>query len=150
HSDMFTYKGETYFTYHAQTRGAAWAEALGTPGSTQGYRSVHIDKLEFNDDGTIKPVQGTRAGVQQVENFDPYRTFEAETLAWQRRVTVTKTDAASIEFPDHNGAGNTVLSSVDAGDFVGISGVDFGAGADTVHARVKPLAAGGSIQVRLD
>ena len=94
HSDMFTYKGETYFTYHAQTRGAAWAAALGTPGSTQGYRSVHIDKLEFNEDGTIKPVTGTRAGVSQVESFDPYRTFEAETLAWQLGLTTVSTDEA--------------------------------------------------------
>ncbi|WP_417509027.1 family 43 glycosylhydrolase [Microbacterium sp.] len=150
HSDMFTYKGETYFTYHAQTRGAAWAAALGTPGATQGYRSVHIDKMEFNDDGTIKPIEGTRAGVEQVEDFNPYRTFEAETLAWQKGVSVTETDAASVEFPEHNGGGNMVLSSVDDGDFAGISGVDFGTGARTVTARVKPLVKGGSIQVRLD
>ena len=32
----------------------------------------------------------------------------------------------------------------------GIAGVDFGAGAKSVSARVKPLVAGGSIQVRLD
>ena len=150
HSDMFTFKGETYFTYHAQTRGAAWAAALGTPGSTQGYRSVHIDKLEFNADGTIKPIVGTRAGVKQVEAFNPYRTFEAETLAWQLGVKTAKTEAASVEFPEHNGGGNMVLSSIDDGDFAGIAGVDFGAGAKSVSARVKPLVAGGSIQVRLD
>jgi len=150
HSDMFTYKGETYFTYHAQTRGAAWAAALGTPGATQGYRSVHIDKLEFNDDGTIKPITGTRAGVDQVESFDPYRTFEAETLAWQLGISTATTDVASVEFPEHNGSGNMVLSSIDDGDFSAISGVDFGAGAKTVSAKVKPLVAGGSIQVRLD
>ncbi|MGW9628256.1 family 43 glycosylhydrolase [Microbacterium sp. NPDC055521] len=150
HSDMFTYKGETYFTYHAQTRGAAWAAAFGSPGATQGYRSVHIDKLEFNADGTIKPVKGTRAGVEQVEAFDPYRTFEAETLAWQLGITTAKTEAASVEFPEHNGGGNLVVSSIDEGDFTGISGVDFGAGAKTVSARVKPLSEGSSIQVRLD
>lgn len=150
HSDMFNYKGQSYLTYHAQTRGAAWAAALGTPGATQGYRSVHIDKLEFNADGTIKPVTGTRAGVEQVEAFNPYRTFEAETLAWQLGVKTTKTEAPSVEFPDHNGAGNLVLAGLNHGDFTGISGVDFGAGATTVSARVKPLVAGGTIQVRLD
>lgn len=150
HSDMFTFKGETYFTYHAQTRGAAWAAALGTPGSTQGYRSVHIDKLEFNEDGTIKPVTGTRAGVEQVESFDPYRTFEAETLAWQLGITTASTDAASVEFPEHNGAGNLKLAGIDDGDFTGIAGVDFGSGARSVSATVRPLVEGGSIQVRLD
>ncbi|MFJ4046199.1 family 43 glycosylhydrolase [Microbacterium sp. NPDC089987] len=150
HSDMFTYKGETYFTYHTQTRGAAWAAAFGSPGATQGYRSVHIDKLEFNADGTIKPVKGTRQGVEQVEAFNPYRTFEAETLAWQLGITTVKTEAASVEFPEHNGGGNLVVSSIDDGDFTGISGVDFGAGAKTVSARVKPLTEGSSVQVRLD
>lgn len=150
HSDMFTYKGETYFTYHTQTRGAAWAAALGTPGATQGYRSVHIDKLGFNDDGTIRQVVGTREGVSQVEAFDPYRTFEAETLAWQLGLTTAPTDAPSAEFPEHNGGGNMVLANVDHGDFAALSGVDFGAGAASVSARVKPLAEGATIQVRLD
>lgn len=150
HSDMFTFKGETFFTYHAQTRGAAWAAALGTPGSTQGYRSVHIDKLEFNEDGTIKPIQGTRAGVDQVEAFDPYRTFEAETLAWQLGIKTETIDTASVEFAEHNGGGNMVLAGVDDGDFTGIAGVDFGDGAQMVSARVKPLVDGASIQVRLD
>src|SRR6218665_2226519 len=139
HSDMFTYKGESYFTYHTQTRGAAWAAALGTPGTTQGYRSVHIDKPAFNADGTIKPIVGTRAGVEQVESFDPYRTFEAETLAWQLGISTAKTDVASVEVPEHNGSGNMVLSGVDDGDFAAVAGVDFGAGASTVSARVKPL-----------
>ncbi|MGX9346395.1 family 43 glycosylhydrolase [Microbacterium sp. KNMS] len=150
HSDMFTFKGETYLTYHAQTRGAAWAAALGTPGATQGYRSVHIDKLEFNEDGTIKPVQGTRAGVDQVESFDPYRTFEAETLAWQLGISTEQADAPSVEFPEHNGGGNMLLADVNDGDFAAVAGVDFGDGAKTVSARVKPLVEGASVQVRLD
>lgn len=150
HSDMFTYKGETYFTYHAQTRGAAWAQALGTSGQTQGYRSVHIDKLEFNADGTIKPIVGTRAGVAQVEDFDPYRTFEAETLAWQLGVKTTATTEPSVEFPEHNGNGNMALSGIDDGDFAALSQVAFGEGAATVSARVKPLVEGASVQVRLD
>src|SRR5690606_615023 len=137
-------------TYHAQTRGAAWAEALGTPGATQGYRSVHIDKLEFNEDGTIKPVAGTRAGVEQVERCDPYRTFEAERLAWQLGLSMDKTEVDSAEFPEHNGSGSLVLSSVDDGDFAGSAGVDFGTGAKSVSAKVKPLVEGASIQVRLD
>lgn len=150
HSDMFTYKGETYFTYHAQTRGAAWAQALGTPGQTQGYRSVHIDKLDFNADGTIKPIVGTRQGVAQIEDFDPYRAFEAETLAWQLGVKTVPTTEASVEFPEHNGSGNMALSSLDDGDFAALSQVAFGDGAKSVSARVKPLVEGASIQVRLD
>ena len=150
HSDMFNYKGKAYFTYHAQTVGAAWAKALGTEGATQGYRSVHIDEMQFNEDGTIKPITGTNKGVDQVQNFDPYRTFEAETLAWQLGLKTAQTAEASAEFPEHNEGGNMVLSSIDAGDFSGISKVDFGKGAKKFSAKVKPLLEGGTIEVRLD
>lgn len=149
HSDMFEYKGKTYFTYHTQVAGLAWGRALNS-GRVVNYRSVHLDELEFNADGTIKEVVGTNAGVDQIQNFDPYRTFEAETLAWQLGVRTEAVDTPAVEFPDHNGAGNTALTSIDDGDFTGISQADFGDGAATVTARVKPLVEGGSIEVRLD
>ncbi|UOE44017.1 carbohydrate binding domain-containing protein [Agromyces larvae] len=149
HSDMFEYQGKTYFTYHTQVAGLAWGKALNN-GQVVNYRSVHLDELEFNDDGTIKEVVGTNAGVDQIKDFDPYRTFEAETLAWQLGVRTEGIDTPAVEFPKHNGDGNTVLTNIDDGDFTGISQADFADGAATVTARVKPLVAGGSIEVRLD
>lgn len=149
HSDMFEYKGKTYFTYHTQVAGLAWGQALND-NKVVNYRSVHVDEMHFNADGTIKEIEGTRAGVDQIKDFDPFRTFEAETLAWQLGVRTEEIDTPAVEFSEHNGDGNTVLSSIDAGDFTGISQVDFGAGAAKVTARVKPLVDGASIEVRLD
>ncbi|MBD3940462.1 carbohydrate-binding protein [Microbacterium sp. NEAU-LLC] len=149
HSDMFEYKGKTYFAYHTQVAGLEWGRELNG-GRVVNYRSVHLDELEFNEDGTIKEVVGTNAGVDQIQNFDPYRTFEAETLAWQLGVRTEGVDAPAVEFPEHNGGGNTVLTNIDDGDFTGISQADFADGAATVTARVKPLVEGGSIEVRLD
>ena len=149
HSDVFNYQGKTYFTYHTQTMGLAWGDELNN-GNVVNYRSVHLDEVEFNEDGTIKEVEGTNAGVEQIKDFDPYRTFEAETLAWQLGVRTEQVDTASVEFPEHNDNGNTVLTKIDDGDFTGISSVDFGDGAAEVTARVKPLVQGATIEVRLD
>ena len=149
HSDIFEFKGKTYFTYHTQVAGLAWGRALND-NRVVNYRSVHLDEVHFNEDGTIKEVEGTNAGVDQIKDFDPYREFEAETMAWQLGVRTEGIDTPAGEFAKHNGDGNTVLTNIDDGDFTGISQVDFGDGAATVTARVKSLVEGTSIDVRLD
>ncbi len=149
HSDIFSYRGKDYFAYHTQTRGIAWGDALND-GRTVNFRSVHLDEISFNEDGTIREVEGTRSGVEQIQDFDPFRTFEAETLAWQSGIATLPSDRESVEFPQHNGAGNTVLTQIDDGDFAGLSSVALGARAERVRASVKPLTTGGQIEVRLD
>lgn len=149
HSDIFTYKGKDYFTYHTQVQGIEWGKALND-GRTVNYRSVHLDEINFAEDGTIEEVVGTKAGVEQIKNFDPYRTFEAETLAWQLGVRTAPLSSPAVEFPEHNGNGNMVLTNIDDGDFTGISQVDFGNGAKALTAKVKPMTDGVSMEVRLD
>src|SRR5699024_3099538 len=114
HSDLFEYKGKTYFTYHTQVMGLEWGKELNN-GEVVNYRSVHLDEVNFNEDGTIQEVEGTTAGVDQIKDFDPYRTFESETLAWQLGVRTAEVDTPSVEFPEHNGNGNTVLTKIDDG-----------------------------------
>ncbi|NUT48650.1 MAG: family 43 glycosylhydrolase [Saccharothrix sp.] len=138
HQSVFELGGQHYFTYHAQT-----LNRRITGGATQGLRSPHIAKLEFNPDGTIKEVLGTFDGVEQIRDLDPYRVVEAETIAWQQGLA-TKRLTAPNDLP------NLALHDVDDGDWTSLSSADFGAGATGVSARVKPLVAGGSIQVRLD
>ncbi|MEU4449581.1 family 43 glycosylhydrolase [Actinosynnema sp. NPDC050801] len=138
HQSVFELNGEHYFTYHAQT-----LNRRITGGATQGFRSPHIAKLEFNPDGTIKEVLGTFDGVEQIRHLDPYRVIEAETIAWQQGLA-TKRLTAPNDVP------NLALHDVDDGDWTSLSSVDFGTGATGVAARVKPLTAGTSVQVRLD
>ncbi|MFD7660319.1 carbohydrate-binding protein, partial [Actinosynnema sp. NPDC059797] len=135
---VFELGGEHYFTYHAQT-----VNRRITGGATQGFRSPHIAKLEFNPDGTIKEVLGTFDGVEQLRRLDPYRVIEAETIAWQQGLA-TKRLTAPNDVPD------LALHDVDAGDWTSLSSADFGSGATGVSARVKPLVAGASVEVRLD
>ncbi|MBM0224569.1 MULTISPECIES: family 43 glycosylhydrolase [Micromonospora] len=144
HQSVFEFEGKYYFTYHAPT-----LNKRINGNTTQGYRSPHIQELTFNPDGTIQQVVGDYAGVDQVRNFNPYRVFEAETLGWSKGIATGKVDGASAEFG--TAAPNLVVRDIDEGDWTALSAVDFGAdGAASVTAKVRALAAGGSIEVRLD
>ena len=144
HQSVFEFGGKYYFTYHAPT-----LNKRINGNTTQGYRSPHIQELTFNPDGTIQQVVGTYAGVDQVRDFDPYRVFEAETFGWSKGVATTKVDGSSAQFG--GAAPNLVVRDIDNGDWTALSSVNFGDdGAQSLTARVRALAAGGQIQVRLD
>ena len=144
HQSVFEFEGKYYFTYHAPT-----LNKRINGDTTQGYRSPHIEELQFNADGTIQQVVGTYAGPDQVKNFDPYRVLEAETIAWQQGLTTKAVESASAQFGE--AAPNLVLHDIDAGDWTSLSAVDFGAtGAAGVSAKVLPLVEGAEIEVRLD
>ncbi|MBE7702044.1 family 43 glycosylhydrolase [Oerskovia sp. Sa1BUA8] len=143
HQSVFELDGKYYFTYHAPTLNKRINGDV-----TQGYRSTHLQELTFNADGTIQQVVGDFAGVDQVKNLDPYQTLEAETFAWQQGLATKKVGTGSAQFGDD--APHLVVHDVDDGDWSALSAVDFGAGAASVTARVKPLVAGASIDVRLD
>ncbi|MFI7081948.1 carbohydrate binding domain-containing protein [Micromonospora sp. NPDC049903] len=142
HQSAFEYEGKYYFTYHGPT-----LNKRINGNTTQGYRSPHIQELSFNADGTIRQVVGDYAGVDQVRDFDPYRVFEAETFGWSKGIATAKIDGGSAQFGD--AAPNLVVRDIDNGDWTALSSVDFGAGAKSLTAKVRPLVAGGSIQLRL-
>ena len=143
HQSVFELGGEFYFTHHAPT-----LNKRINGDRTQGYRSPHIEKLQFNADGTIQQVVGTYAGVEQIKDLDPYRAIEAETIAWRQGLTTVAVDRPSAEFGED--APNLALTDIDAGDWTSLSSVDFGeTGAASITAAVRPLAAGSSIEVRL-
>ncbi|MDR7188451.1 arabinoxylan arabinofuranohydrolase [Microbacterium sp. BE35] len=144
HQSVFEFEGKYYFTYHAPT-----LNKRVNGNTTQGYRSPHIQELTFNEDGTAKQVVGDYAGVAQVKDFDPFRTFEAETLGWSKGIATQKVDGGSPQFGA--AAPNLVVKDIDNGDWTALSSVAFGdAGAASVTVKVKPLQSGGSINVRTD
>jgi len=58
HQSIVNYKGKWYFVYHnggIQTEGGSF------------HRSVCIDYLDYNEDGTLKRVRMTSEGVDKVE-----------------------------------------------------------------------------------
>ena len=132
HHALFEFNGTTYITYHAQTLG----KALGIE---KGYRSTHINEVEYYEDGSIKPIDADMEGVSQLKAFSPYSEAAGTTIGWNSGIA-----------PRDLGGNNMVLSSINNGDWVAIGGVDFGEnGAETFEAEIAGLA-GGSIELRLD
>ena len=132
HHALFEFNGTTYITYHAQTLG----KALGIE---KGYRSTHINEVEYYEDGSIKPIDADMKGVSQLKAFSPYSEVAGTTIGWNSGIA-----------PRDLGDNNMVLSSINNGDWVAIGGVDFGEnGAETFEAEIAGLA-GGSIELRLD
>ena len=63
HSGMVHYQGKDYFFYHT-----GWA-----PKGGGGFnRSMAVEEMHFNDDGTIKPITATHKGVKALRTMSPY------------------------------------------------------------------------------
>ncbi len=126
HPGVVDYKGRTYLFYH---NGAL-------PGGGGFTRSVCVDELAFEKDGSIRPMNMTKEGVAPVARLNPYVRTEAETIAWASGVE-------TLPAPE----GGMQVTDIDEGDWVKVRNVDFGRGAKGFAARVS---GSGSIEVRLD
>ncbi|MBB5211078.1 glycoside hydrolase family 43 protein [Microbulbifer hydrolyticus] len=69
HPGIVEYKDQWYFFYHD-----AKLSIDGLPGA-MGRRSVAVEYLHYNDDGTIKPITQTKEGISVAP--DPSKTFQA-------------------------------------------------------------------------
>lgn len=57
HPGVIDYKGKSYLFYHNSTL------SLDGYGPATGRRSICVDEMHYNEDGTIRPVIQTRAGI---------------------------------------------------------------------------------------
>ncbi|WP_447007233.1 carbohydrate-binding protein [Saccharothrix isguenensis] len=138
HQSVFELDGEHYFTYHAQT-----LNRRTTGGATQGFRSPHIAKLEFNPDGTVQEVLGTFDGVEQIRHLAP---LPGDRGGDHRLAAGTGHQAAHrAERRAGPGPARRRQRRLDVAVVGGLR-----RRASGVSARVKPLTAGTSVQVRLD
>lgn len=120
HHAIFEFKGKYYITYHA----LVLQNAMGL--KDNGYRSTNIDLIPVNTStGVISQAKGTLAGVPQVCSHNPFVKTQAETMAWQGGI--------NTEF----GGDGMLVSSIDKGDWIGLSQVDFGSGASKFTACVS-------------
>lgn len=132
HHAIFEFKGEWYITYHAMVL----QSSMGISG---GYRSSHIDYIPVNtSNGTIAQATGTTAGVKQVVYLNPFERTEAETMAWMGGI--------NTEY----GGSNMIVNDIHKGDWIGLSGVDFGTGASAFSAKVSSSAGGVAIKICKD
>jgi arabinoxylan arabinofuranohydrolase len=133
HHTFFTYQGQWYCVYH--NRYQAGIDEV----STTEHRNICLDKMEYNPDGTIKPIVPTIDGLTQLKYLNPFERVEAETIAQQSGI---KTETCS--------EGGMNVTSIENGDWIRLRGVDFGKDANSFGARVASTHFSGSIELRLD
>ena len=116
HHTIITFYDKQYIFYHAEyLNKKMYGEMLG-------YRTTHVNELPM-EDGLFGDAVGNLAGVEQLSYVDAFSENKASLLAWQ--------GGASFE---GSGETNVKLSS---GDWLGVSGVDFKDGADSVKITAK-------------
>ena len=112
-------------------------------------RSVSVAELHYNQDGTIQEVPYFLDNeLKQIKPFDPFRRVEAETMAWGYGLKTSRTDDILDE--DGRTMPNLYVHDTDNGEYIKVSGVDFGLkGAKKVQVSVGSDGLG-CIEVHLD
>ncbi|MBR5363061.1 MAG: family 43 glycosylhydrolase [Oscillospiraceae bacterium] len=129
HPSIIDYKGHSYFTYHTGT----------LPGGSGFDRSMCIEEMYYDADGRIKEISRTDNGPKQIESLNPYQRNEAETICWEEGV---ETENCS--------AGGRNVCDMQNGEYIKVSGVDFGAGAQKFKVSASSALNGGTLELHLD
>jgi beta-xylosidase len=74
HPGIVDFKGNTYFFYHN----------AALPGGSGFTRSVAVEQMSFNQDGSIKQMEMTDGISESLGMLNPYIKNEAETIAWSK------------------------------------------------------------------
>ncbi len=148
HPGIIDYKGNTYvfgFNY-----------AIMKQAMSKHYerRSVCVEKLTFNNDGTIQklPFWTVTSGATQISPLNPYVRVEAETMAYSEGLKTTKSPIWEHDNIWNRGkkmGDMNFVTSIHNGDCIKIQGVDFSKGASTVDVCVASLR-GGKIEIHAD
>ncbi len=136
HHAIVSYLGNWYIAYH--NRAVAVQNGLSNNDAVY-KRSLCLDAINYNADGSIQQVTATTNGLPQLKNLDPFNRVEAETIAQQSGI---KTEVCA--------EGGLNVTSITNGSWIRIRGVNFGAGATAFFARVASAGGGGNIELRLD
>lgn len=136
HHSIVSYLGNWYIVYH--NRAAALANGLSN-GDAVYKRSLCLDAINYNAEGSIQQTTPTTDGLAQLKNLDPFKRVEAETIARQSGI---KTEVCT--------EGGLNVTSITNGSWIRVRGVDFRSGAVAFYARVASAGNGGNIELRLD
>ena len=131
HPGVIDFKGKTYFFYH---NGAL-------PGGGGFNRSVCVEELVFNKDGSISQLSMTDGIKKGITTINPYVKNEAETIAWSEGFKSSQNKEVGV-----------FVTAQQDGAFIKVRDVDFReTGANKFIARIGTTHnAPVSMEVRLD
>ena len=148
HHGIAEFKGHTYVVYHDRriAKGYNGLERIpaddGQPNPNEGYhRSVSVDEMFYNSDGTIKQVVCTNDGPKQIENFDPYDWYPALTSSKQKGIR------SRSNFVQGQKAEHVLLPLSSKESWIRVSGVDFGTAATGFTVEAASIADGNKIEI---
>lgn len=136
HHSMIQFKDKWYIFYHA----FLLQDANNIKG---GYRSTNADEVMINSDGSIQSINGTRTGVKQITNFNPYEKVLATTMSRNAGISVIEEEKKSFKDPQI-----VSLGDIEDGDWIKVSGVDFGEQSPKTFT-IKYSSEGGSGAVKV-
>jgi hypothetical protein len=149
HHGIAEFKGHSYVVYHDRriAKGHNGLEVIpaddGKPNPNEGYhRSVSVDEMFYNDDGTIKTVTVTNEGPKQIENFDPYDWYPALTSSKQKGIR------SRSNFVQGKKAEHVLIPLSSKESWIRVSGVDFGTAATGFTVEASSAADGNKIEIR--
>lgn len=120
HPGVIDFKGKTYFFYH---NGAL-------PGGGGFTRSVAVQELKFNNDGSIPAMKMTSGITKAIATLNPYELTQAETISWSEQVKSYQNDKVGVFIKAKKDGAYSSVKNVDFGP-VGAS--SFFARAGTTH-----------------
>lgn len=133
HPGIIDYKGNSYIF------GFNWALHWSKESTLCERRSVCVDKMTYNEDGTIQLLpHWSTSGVEPVGTLNPYTRVEAETIAFSEGL---KTERDS--------KGGIYVTSVHNDDYIKVRAVNFNKGAKSFEISAAS-SNGGKIEIRLD
>jgi hypothetical protein len=120
HPGVIDFRGKTYFFYH---NGAL-------PGGSGFTRSVSLEELTFNKDGSISPFKMTNGITKAIATVNPYSFNQAEMIAWSENVKSYQNKEAGVFIKAKK---NGAYSSVKNVDFRKKGAAAFSARVGTTH-----------------
>lgn len=133
HPGIIDYKGNTYvfgFNY-----ALLWAKVF----TKHERRSVCLEKMNFNEDGTIQKLpHWSTQGTKQIKTLNLYKRTEAETISWSEGLKTQRDSKTGM-----------YVTEINNNDYLIVKGVDFGKGANAIDVSCTSLV-GGKIEIRLD
>lgn len=132
HPGVIDYKGKTYFFFHNGD----------LPGGGGFTRSVCVQELTFNPDGSIPQLKMSKEAIKKgLQPLNPYVKNEAETIAWSEGVKSSFNKQVGVFITAKQDGAYTKVKDVDFRDH----------GASKLLARLGTTHNGGiTMEIRLD
>ncbi len=147
HPGIIEYKGTSYVFGHS------YDQLKQTTPKFYERRSVDMDELVYNPDGTIQNRHyWSVEGPEQVGTLNPFNRVEAETMARSEGVKTRFETEWEGDFDWARGAriaDRLFVTTINHGDYIKVQGVDFADGAESIEVSVSPIY-GGKIEIRAE